>query len=157
MIEKRKTKNGVSLVELCFGLVIAIPVFLAAFDCAMLAIGMQINEKTCREAARTAATGEPSSANSRANFVISQAQENKSHPIADITLVSVVNSIKNTDINTAKTYGGTVSGAVTVTTAADIESLLVHWFSPKQRYLTIQCQQTFPYTYVFPAPQESTK
>lgn len=147
---KRQSKNGTSIIELCFALLLAIPVFLTVFDFAMFAIGSQFNDKACREAARLAASGDPNSAAARASSVILEANDRKMGIIADLRLISVENTASAADIKSAQLNGGSFNGTVTVTTAVTVKSILVHWFSPGQYDLTFQCKQSFPYTYVFP-------
>jgi len=149
---RRQAKNGASLTELCVGLLVAIPVFLFAFECAKLIIAMQINDNTCREAARVAASGAPASAERRAESVISRANEEKASMISDLRLVSVANTASPADIKNVQRNGGTVSGTVTVTTAAAITTFLARWLTPGGQFLTFQSRQSFPYTYVLPSP-----
>lgn len=148
----QRKKNGASLTELCVGLLIAIPVFLFAFDCAKLIIGVQINDKICREAARVAASGAPSSAELRAGSVVTRANEEKMGKIADLRLVSVSNTARPADIQAVQRNGGTVTGTVTVTTAVDINTFFASWLNPGRQFLTFQSKQSFPYTYVLPSP-----
>jgi hypothetical protein len=150
VIPKRQSKNGTSIIELCCALLFAIPVFLIVFDFAMFAVGSQFNDKVCREAARLAASGDPHSANARANSVILEANDKKMGIIADLRLISVENTASGTDIKTAQLNGGSFNGTATVTTAVTVKSIMLHWFSPGHSYLTFQCKQSFPYTYVFP-------
>ncbi len=150
MIPKQRSKNGTSIIELCCVILFAIPVLLIAFDFMMLAIGSQFNNKICREAARLAASGDPRLAESKAISVISEANGKKSGIIADLRLVAVKNTANAADMKVAQLNGGTFVGTVTVNTAVSVKSLVVHWFSPGQHYLTLQCKQSFPYTYVFP-------
>ncbi len=149
IISKRQL-NGSSLIELVCGLLLAIPVFILLFDSSMLVIGVQINEKVCREAARMAASGEPDSAEARASFVISQAAKESPSMIADLHLVCIENTAAPGDIKYAQLNGGSISGTVAVTTVVVVKSLVVHWFFPGQHYLNFSAKQGFPYTYVFP-------
>jgi len=148
----QRANNGTSLIELCAGLIIAIPVFLLLVDCAILIMGLQINDKTCREAARVAASGLPASAELRAQNIVSKADEEKMSMIADLRLVSVVNTLSPVNIKVVQLDGGTISGTVTVTTAAEFRPFFGQWLLTGQKCLTFQSTQSFPYTSVMPNP-----
>jgi hypothetical protein len=148
----RRLTTGVSLVELACGLLLAIPIFLIVFDCAVIAIGLQTNDKVCRESARAAADGNPASAELQARSVIEKANSEKAGIIADLRLVSVENTMNMADLKKLKAIGGTIAGTVTVTTAVDLNPIFIHWLTPNQNIWTFQSRQSFPYTYVVPRP-----
>jgi hypothetical protein len=151
LANKRYSKNiGASFVELAAGLLIAIPVFLFIFDCITVFIGTQFNEKVCRDAARFAASGPPKSAQQRAQNSVGDANVHKIGFVNSIEVVSVGNSLSDSEIMRASENGGTISGEVTVTTAVNMKPMCLKILSPKQKFLTVQCKQTFPYTYMAP-------
>lgn len=55
-----RSARGASLAELGAALIVVIPIVLILVDCAMIAIGVSINDSCCRDAARAAAAGPPS-------------------------------------------------------------------------------------------------
>src|SRR5271170_2632814 len=63
MINNRRQQSsdsGASLVELLSALVIVVPLILLAIDLGVIYLGVSLNDRVCRSAARSAASGPPS-------------------------------------------------------------------------------------------------
>jgi hypothetical protein len=153
-VSKRKRKRGQSIIELAVGLMALIPIVLVVFDLAVIVIGVQINDSTCREAARVAASGNPVDANARAAAVVARANQRATGMLSNFVLVSVTNTADmaaltdpNSNINK---YGGPVQGTVTVQTEVDIKPFVVQYAYNGKSPLKFRSQQSFPFTYVVP-------
>jgi len=146
----RRSEIGASLVELFAGLLVSIPIFFCVFGLAIAIIGIQNNDKTCREAARFAANGAPVSAQLRAQSVVDRANEEKPNTVADLRLISVENTLSPNTSEFIQNNGGTVAGEVKVTTAVDVKPFFGNWLFQKQQFWTFQSQHSFPYTYISP-------
>lgn len=116
----------------------------------MMVVGLQVNEKTCREAARIAASGDPSTAKMRAQSIIDKTNDERGWMIEDVRLVSIKNRSNSMDIR--QPDESTALGVVEVTTAVDIRPYFITRFLPNQQSFTFTAQQSFPYTYI---PQET--
>lgn len=138
--------------ELGAGLMVLIPIFLVVFDVAILVAGVQLNDNTCREAARIAASGDPSSALLRAQSVIAKAQQNTNGMVTNLRLIAVDLFPTNVAAQVAalQPYGGTIAGTVTISTDIDIHPFVVQWAYSSGKPLTFRSRQSFPFTYVVP-------
>ena len=114
-----RSKKGQSLVELCAGLLIAIPVFLLIMNGVALALGYQANEKTCSEAARVAANGDPALSEQRVQSVLLKANAEKGWMVEDLRLVSINNIPNPTGVE--QSDGSIPFTSVEVSTAVDIK------------------------------------
>ena len=72
--------------ELCAGLIILVPLVLVLFDLAVIVIGVQVNDQTCRQAARAASSGDPATARQRADAIIARANQQGSSMLSNFTL-----------------------------------------------------------------------
>ncbi len=146
-----RSRLGSSFVELAIGLMVLIPIALVIFDLCVIVICVQMNDSTCREAARVAAMGSPLDAQTRAQTMVDQANN---HCIAasNFTLVSVVSTVTPADIATlANAGGGPVKGNVTVATEVSVRPVVVQWVYSGKGPLVFRSQQSFPFTYVVPS------
>jgi Flp pilus assembly protein TadG len=146
---KRNRKRGQSIIELAVGLMALIPIVLVVFDLAVIVIGVQINDSTCREAARVAASGNPSDATARATAVIARANLRTSGMLSNFALKKVTSAVTS-DLTQLTAYGGPVQGTVTIETQVDIRPFVVQFAYNGQSPLQFRSRQSFPYTYVFP-------
>ncbi|HEY9711973.1 MAG TPA: hypothetical protein V6C72_00810 [Chroococcales cyanobacterium] len=149
---KRNKGRGQSIVELCVGIIVLIPIVLVVFDLAVIVIGVQINDSTCREAARIAASGQPTAvdANQRAQAVIDRANNRSKGMLSNFKLVSVtLNNINGAQLAQAQQYGGAVSGTVTVQTQVQIRPFVVSYVYNGSGPMVFGAKQTFPFTYVY--------
>ena len=153
MLTRTRGRKGTSLIEMSAAILIALPVLLFFCDMTLLAIGLQINEKTCLDAARTAASGAPESAELRAASVVERMNSEKAEIITNIRLVDVLNDIDPKSLKFVKQYGGTVPGRVNITTCIDVKPIFFRCLAPNGQYFTLQAKESFPYTYVIPSAQ----
>lgn len=142
--------RGQSTVELVCGLFVLIPLVLILFDLAVIVIGVQVNDQTCRQAARAAASGDPATADQRAQAVVTRANQQGSSMLSNFFLRPLIFNPSSVvaDAGALVPYGGTVSGTVTVQTRVDILPFIVpHVYSHGQP-LQFVSSQTFPFTHV---------
>ena len=155
---KKSRERGQSIIELSVGLMALIPIMLVIFDLAVIVIGVQINDSTCREAARVAASGDPMQAKARAAAVVVRANAKANGMLSNFTLTSVnaLNAntppaaITQSDMDKLKPYGGSVQGSVTVQTEVDVKPFVVQMAYNGKSPLKFSAKQTFPFTYVVP-------
>lgn len=145
MLSNHRHKSAQSIVELSAGIVIAIPVFLLILNAIAIALGLQSNENICREAARLAASGDPATAELRAQSIVSKANLAKGWMVADHRLVSIHNVANPMCVQQGT--GSLPFSAVEVKTAIDINPILLKVLLYHERFLTFTTTQRFPYTY----------
>ncbi|MBZ0185497.1 MAG: hypothetical protein K8F91_04530 [Candidatus Obscuribacterales bacterium] len=149
----RKNKAQ-STVELVVGLLVLVPLVLVLFDLAVIVLGVQVNDQTCRQAARAAASGDPNTALSRAQAIIDRAnKQQKANSIVNrFTLVTPItfspSSIPTDADDLAANFGGTVSGTVTVETIVDIYPFVVPIVYSGGSAMQFRASQTYPITFV---------
>ena len=149
-----RKRRGQSTVELCAGLIILVPLVLVLFDLAVIVIGVQVNDQTCRQAARSASSGDPSSAQQRAQAIIARANQQGSSMLSNFTLSSFTLSpstiLTDTDKLRAENggFGGTVTGTVTVQTTVEIRPFIVPIVYSGGHPLVFTASQTFPFTFL---------
>lgn len=147
-------RKGQSSVELCAGLLILVPLVLVLFDLAVIVIGVQVNDQTCRQAARSASSGDPASAQQRAEAIIARANQQGSSMLSNFTLSNFTLSpstiLADTDALrfTNGGFGGTVSGTVTVQTSVEIRPFIVPVVYSGGAPLVFTASQTFPFTFL---------
>lgn len=150
----RRKSLGQSTVELCAGLFILVPLVLVLFDLAVIVIGVQVNDQTCRQAARSASSGSPATAYDRAQAIIARANAQGSSMLSRFTLAGFTLNPASviTDVTTPplSIYGGTVSGTVTVETTVEVRPFIVPYVYSGGAPLVFRSSQTFPFTYVVP-------
>ncbi|MDX2107608.1 MAG: hypothetical protein SFY67_14500 [Candidatus Melainabacteria bacterium] len=151
-IANSRSKKAQSLVELCVGLLVLVPIILIFFDLAVIVIGVQVNDQTCKQAARAASSGDPVSANQRAQAIVARANQQGSSMLSNFTLTGTTFNPATliADRNALNPYGGTVSGTVTVSTTVDIRPFLVPYVYSGGAPLTFRSAQTYPFTFVVP-------
>lgn len=158
--EKRNT-NGSSLAELGGALVLMVPILLIVFDCLAICIGTGINDATCRDAARAAASGPPGQnligtgrtvtvaqpPYKRAKAVVKNVyQSNLPMKIRDnMDVVETVKDIPPT------TTGGSLSGEVSVETTIDIYPPFLVGAMVGESGVTLKSKHVVPYTYTITA------
>ena len=149
-------RRAQSLVELLVGLTALIPIMLVIFDLAVIVIAVQMNDSTCREAARVAASGSPSDIQQRASAIITRANTNATGMMSNFQLVSCTTTASANYLATIGQFGGPVNGTVTVMTEVDVKPFIVQWAYSGKSPLKFRSQQTFPFTYVMPNTTGST-
>jgi hypothetical protein len=145
-----KRERGSSFIELATGLLALIPVVLVIFDLCMIVIGVQINDSTCREASRVAASGNPLQAQSRAQAIVDRANSRASGMVSNFVLANFTSTVTAADVAAVGTYGGPVNGTVTVETDVSIHPMVVQLVYTGKSPLHFRSQQSFPFTYVVP-------
>ncbi|HIA55460.1 MAG TPA: pilus assembly protein [Candidatus Melainabacteria bacterium] len=166
-------KRGQSIVELCVGLMVLVPIVLLVFDLAVIVMAVQVNDSTCREAARVAASGNlgdlgppkslplnGSDIYKRADAVVKRANTQSAGILSNFKLASVTTtpaeaSIASTITSLGKT-GGPVTGTVTVVTTVEVRPFLVKYAYSGGAPLVFQSGQSFPFTYVVPNTAQLT-
>lgn len=160
-------KRGQSIVELCVGLTVLVPIVLLVFDLAVIVMAVQINDSTCREAARVAASGNladlgppmnlPLSGSDiykRADAVVKRANTQSAGILSNFKLLSVTTSPPESSIaatiSALGTTGGPVTGTVTVITTVEVRPFLVKYAYSGGAPLVFQSGQSFPFTFVVP-------
>jgi len=122
MRRKRRGRKGVSLIEAMIGLIVIIPIGLAAIDMYTFMVVAQQNEELSETAARVAATkGSQQGAEAAISEIIDRVQ-----------ISSVIKSV-----NADQIKYDPVAQKVTVTT-----SMLVHMPVPFPNYTDLNCQAT---------------
>lgn len=148
---RRRKSSGQSTVELVCGLFVLVPLVLVLFDLAVIVIGVQVNDQTCRQAARAAASGDPVSAMQRAQAVVARANQQGSSMLSNFTLITPLTFVPDDVLEETEKlvpYGGTVSGTVTVQTEVDIHPFIVPYVYSGGAPLKFRSSQTFPFTHV---------
>lgn len=157
---KRRT-SGQALVELAAGLIVFIPVILLLIDCAVIMIGVSVNEAACRDAARAASSGPPASTFSTAEHVVgssSSPYKRASSVVKDVYTVGGFVSISQTltvkealnDPVPQAPTGGPFIGTVTVETTANISPPFLIRSVFENGNMQLKNSQRYPYTYVMP-------
>jgi len=147
---KSGRRRGQSLVELCCGVMVLVPIVLVLFDLTVIVLGVQLNDSTCREAARVASLGDPTTCSIRAQAVINRANTSGSSMLSNFVLVQCASTVTAADITAMQPYGGPISGTVSVITEVDIRPFVVHIVYQGTSPLKFRSAQTYPFTYVVP-------
>lgn len=154
-----RKRRAQSLIEVTVGLVVVVPVLLVLFDLSVIFLAVQLNDKTCEDAARAAAAGDPKNAAMRAITVIDQANShNGGHLLCDVRMaeqpaVNITNQPQwhvDDETGNKTTPGGTVSGTATVTTEIDVRPFVVQIFYCAKSPLSFRSQHECPLSYVQP-------
>jgi hypothetical protein len=135
-----RASQAQSTIELMAGLMILLPLFLAALDITIIIVANQVNDNACRDAARVAANGRPTAdeTTSRAELVLRRASQSSGY-IHGPTLISVTPvDIKPPSANFGGSYQGNVrvETKVTVNLPVPIPGLLpaIQEFYASQEY-----------------------
>lgn len=153
---RRRKSIGQSAVELCTGLIVLVPIILVLFDLAVIVLGVQLNDATCREAARVAALGDPTTCSARALAVINRANNQSSALLSNFQLKNCTSTVTAAQIAAMQPFGGPVSGTVSVTTEVDIRPFVVYLVYTGSSPLHFQSVQTYPFTYTVPNSAPTT-
>jgi hypothetical protein len=152
MVKSRRKQKGQSIVELAVGLIALIPIVLVVFDLAVIVIGVQVNDSTCREAARVAASGAPKDQVARAAAVVARANQRAAGMLSNFVVVAGFpqSTVSQAQADLLNPYGGALNGTVTVQTEVDIKPFVVQAAYNGTSPLKFRSQQSFPITYVVP-------
>lgn len=161
----KRRARGQSLVELCAGLIVGVPLILAGIDMGFIALGASINDSVCRDAARAAASGPPSAQSTAANRKVSPGQTPyqrvlsviRKHsptnlPLKVLDKAEIVESVR--DLPSATT-GGAVDGDIAVKTTVSITPpFILRAYCPTG--IELCSKHLMPFTYVvMPAKKAS--
>lgn len=160
--KSRSTRQaGQSLSELAGALIVMTPILLAAIDGGTILIGAAINDSTCRDAARAAASGPPGDQSTGTRTVSSDKAPYK-------RAVAVVKNVYRTDLpmkirdalqitETVKDYppanmgGGSLDGEISVQTVIDVyPPFLIHLLIGEDG-LSLKTKHIVPFTYTISA------
>lgn len=144
-----RREKGQSLVELGTALIVVIPLLLVLLNGAFVFLGATLNDAVCRDAARAAASGPPSTIapgvpRQRAKSVIKRVYQS-GLPMKVRESVEIVETVK--DIPPDAT-GGAVDGQITVGTTIDVYPIFTLLGAGP---LTLKSKHTVPITYIKPA------
>jgi hypothetical protein len=132
--------------------VLVVPIILLFIDSFLILHAVQLNDSTCREAARLASNGDPRLALVRAQRVVDG--RNNQGPFS-LQLVAAGTTVTRSQLEGLAQYGGEVSGTVNVTTEIDVKPLLISHFVPGQ-VLRFYANAEIPSTYVLPSAWETS-
>jgi hypothetical protein len=153
---RRGRRKGQSLIEFVCAATLVIPITLLAMDSFLILYGMQLNEDTCREAARTAASGDPRLAFIRASQIVSKVSQ-QSPDTFSLTLEAIDTSVTKSQLQMKSPFGGEVTGSVDITTAVDVKPLMLGWFLGKDMRVHLEATEEVPTTYVLPNALETSQ
>lgn len=151
----RRSRKAQSLVEFVISTTIIIPIAVLSIDAFYVLYAIQLNNTTCREAARVASNGDPRLVLARAQQIVDGALKSNDGPIS-LELVEAGTTVKKTDLDELLPYGGQVSGVVEVATEVTIKPLVFAWLKPGQSTLRLVTRQENPITYVVPNLAENS-
>ncbi len=160
MNHRSSRRCGQALAECCAGLLIVVPILLILLDCVFVFMGASLNDSVCRDAARAAASGQPSSLTLAANRNVGKTQTPNQRAVAVIKhvyysglpmkvreTVAVVENVR--DVPPVE-QGGAIDGDVTVSTTIDIyPPFRVTWIN--SGIVVLRSKHTVAFTYVRPA------
>jgi hypothetical protein len=145
-----KMRCGQSLLEVSLALVVIVPILVILCDLALVVLTVQANHSTCREAARLAASGDPSTANLRALAIIARANRSANGFISNFALDGLETTVKPAQLASLNPFGGTITGSVTASTHVELRPFLVQWLYAGKPLLIFHSRQSYPFTYVVP-------
>jgi len=147
----KRHSAGLSTAELAAGLIVAVPLFLAIFELAMILIIAQATDAVTQEATRVAAAGDPQQASKRVQLVINQANQQQRIMSSQMSLGACTFNPANLLVqeSTMIPFGGTLNGDVTVQINCQIKPWLFSLFTNNQP-LTFKSQKTYPFSYLVP-------
>lgn len=145
-------RTGQSMIELCAGLIVLVPIIMGLVDLAFLIAAMQVNDAACRDAARAAAAGPPSEAFQRASGVAAASYRGQGY-IKGPTISNSDVSTNPATIADPGQFGGPYQGTVRVKSHVELTMPvpipMVSQTVPPNKMEFI-AQQEFPITYVKP-------
>ncbi|CAN5609149.1 hypothetical protein BH11CYA1_BH11CYA1_40000 [soil metagenome] len=147
-----RKSHAQSIIELCCGIMVLVPIVLVLFDLTVIVLAVQLNDSTCREAARVGSLGSPdaTACQNRVLAVINRANKSGSSMLSNFKLVSCANSVTAADLAKLSTYGGPVNGTVSVITEVDVRPFVVHLIYAGGPALKFKSAQSYPFTFVVP-------
>ena len=145
----RSSTKAQSLIEFVLATTVVIPILLLAIDSFLILSAMQLNDATCKEAARQASIGDPRWALARAQQIV-DGTLNSGESRFSLHLVAAKTTVEKSQLEALSPYGGNAPGLINVTTEVEVKPLVLHWFLGEQARLRFQTTSEIPSTYVFP-------
>jgi hypothetical protein len=158
MKHQRSKQIAQSLIEVTVGIIVMVPVALVLTDLGVILYGVQLNDATCRNAVRAAASGDPNQATPRVQAVIDRANSRTTGIVSNFKLVQPVETVITSQPQAERdpisgdeiTSGGPVNGTICATTEVDIKPFAVHGIYGGKSPLKFQSKQSFPISFVRP-------
>lgn len=153
-------RSAQSLIEVTIGLMVVIPVVLILADLAIVVYGLQLNDSTCQNAARAAASGTPAESQYRAQTIVDRMNDRAQGQLVSHFCLAQPVEMKITNMPASHldprngsqiSKGGLVVGTATVTTEVSIVPFLVHNLCGQKAPLKMSARKTFPISYIMPA------
>ncbi|MBX9771824.1 MAG: hypothetical protein K2X29_10660 [Candidatus Obscuribacterales bacterium] len=143
-------KGGQSIIELCAGLIVLVPIIMALVDLAFVIASMQVNDAACRDAARAAAAGPPTEAFQRASGVAAASYRGGGY-IKGPTIGSSDVTTNPASIPDPGPFGGPYQGTVRVKSHVELTMPVpIPFVAATMNKIDFVAQQEFPITYVKP-------
>lgn len=147
---RRRSFKAQSAMELVCGAIVLIPLVLFCIDASTVYMGQSLNSTVCRDAARAAANGPPSSIcptltpKQRAEVVVRRTQKTE----GAIRLNPEVACTENVTRVPTMPFGGMVEGTVTVQTSVDVYPPFIIKYCVPSGAVKLSASQTYPFTWV---------
>ena len=142
---RQRHSQGQSMVELCAGLIVLIPVIMVLVDLAIMIIAIQVNDATCRDAARAASARSPSDSDKTVDAIIQRVYKGGGY----ITGPTKINVNKLNVVAPPAGVGGPYQGNIEVETQINVRlPATIPGVLPTTA--KFNSKQNFPYTYVEP-------
>ena len=155
-----RRRRGQALAELCAALLVIVPMFLLLLDCGSVFLGATLNDFICRDAARAAGSGPPSSfitGNQRTVGEKDAPMQRAEAVVKRVYLTGLPMKVRDkidivetvTDVP-PEINGGAINGEISVHTTIDIyPPFLIGHLGVAQ--VTLNSKHVVPITYVRPA------
>ena len=152
-------RAGQSMIETVMGIAFLVPILLLAVDFGIMLLAVQMNDATCRDAARAAASGAPSEADYRARAVVLATNRGAGDSlVSDISLLEPVRVDLQSqpkaqrDLETGESInpGGPLQGTAVAATEIGARTFLLHIFCGGKLPLKFRSEQVCPISYVVP-------
>ncbi len=140
-------QTGQSIIELCAGLIVLVPVIMVLVDIAFVVAGMQVNDAACRDAARAASAGPPKEAFKRAAGVAAASYRGSGYIKGPIITAKDV-TFRPDPPPPPGPYGGAYNGQVIVKSHVEVTLPAPLPMLPATQNFV--AQQEFTITYVEP-------
>lgn len=156
-----RNKRGQSLMELCCGSLVAIPILLALLDAGVLLIGAAAGDMLCRDAARAAASGPPGmlTAGDRLVGADGEPMKRAKTVLNRIYKLGIPVQVRESELRVRESlqnpmpstsYGGGINGNVAVECTVDVMPPFILGVV-QQHAIPMRSRHSMPYTYVLPA------
>lgn len=150
MSVRNRSEQAQSAMELVCGAIVLVPLVLFCIDASTVYMGQSMNSSICRDAARAAANGPPSSLSAtyspqkRAELVVRKMQKAE----GAIRMNPQVVCTEHVSRLPTMPFGGMVEGTVDVKTSVDVYPPFIIKYCVPNGAVKLSASQTFPFTYV---------